>query len=195
LVGATNLVVASADVLQINPTDPTGTNDLSSATLTPAYSRKLQYLSGATWTDLTNDTSGIVSNGATCILSGSLTATFGFTLSCSDNTKFGNNSAGQDVFFLRYVIWYTSVTANTRYVYDPFLVTIKNACSEQTLSVTDAQRTQTQSTVAGTLLTVNGITYTNSASAYASCSIDTLVEVYDDVTAMTWTSLSSNAFY
>jgi hypothetical protein len=66
-----------------------------------------------------------------------LTATIGFTLSCSDNTKFGISSLGQDVFHLRYVTWYTDVTASIRYVYDPFTVTIKNACADQTLSVTD----------------------------------------------------------
>jgi hypothetical protein len=138
-VGGTNLVVASADVLQTNPIDPTGKNDLTSGSLTPPISRKLQYLSGTTWTDLTNDTTGIVSGGTSCILSGSLVAlTFGFTLSCTDNSKFGINSSGQDVFYLRYVIWYTSLTSGWRYVYDPFTVTIKNACSEQTLSVTDA---------------------------------------------------------
>jgi hypothetical protein len=136
-VGGSIIAVASADVVQKLPTDPTFKNDFSGVTL-PGISRKLQYLSGTTWTDLTTETSGIVSNGASCIQAGSLTATFGFTLSCTDNTKFGINSASQDVFFLRYMIWYTDVTASVRYIYDPFTVTIKNACYDQTLSVTDA---------------------------------------------------------
>jgi len=93
-VGGTNLVVAASDITQTNPTDLFYGNDLSSATITPAITRKLQYLNGATWTDIANDTTGIVSNGVSCILAGSLTATFGFTLSCSDNSKFGVNSAG-----------------------------------------------------------------------------------------------------
>lgn len=49
--------------------------------------------------------------------------------------------------------------------------------------------------IAGTTLNVAAITYTNSASATATCTVDTLVEVYDDVTKMIWTSLNSNAFY
>jgi len=52
--------------------------------------------------------------------------TFSFTLSCTDNSKFGTKSSGQDVFQLRYVVHYTDVAADIRYVYDPFTVTIRN---------------------------------------------------------------------
>lgn len=44
-------------------------------------------------------------------------------------------------------------------------------------------------------MNVAAITYTNSASATATCTVDTLVEVYDDVTIMNWTSLNTNVFY
>lgn len=130
-----------SDITQTNPTDPTGLNDLSAAGLKPAISRKLQYLSNANvWTDLTATTMGILSSvdGTTSCMSALTATTFGFTLNCSDNSKFGVGALGQDVYYLRYRTWYTDVTASIRYVDDPFTVTIKNACVDQTLSVTDA---------------------------------------------------------
>lgn len=192
--GGTTLSVTASDIRQINPIDPLYDNDMTSASITPAISRKLQYLSGTTWTDLTNTGMGIVNNGASCIssLSGS---DYSFSLYCTDNTKFGINSAGQDVFYLRYVTWYTLVTSSIRYVYDPFTVTIRNQCADQQLTVSDAQRTAPQSIVAGTTLNVAGISYTNTASGQPTCVIDTLVEVQDMQTKFNWTSSSSNAFY
>jgi len=88
------------------------------------------------------------------------------------------------------------VTANIRYVTDPFTVTVYNSCTEASLSIADASRTLPfEAYVTSAAVSVSSklpsITITP-----AMCSVvDALVEVYDDISLMNWTSLTTNTLY
>lgn len=200
VVGSANLAVPTTDLKQNYPVDPSGLNDFTSTSL-PSISYKLQFLSGSTWTDITTanyQTTGVVGLTSTpCMLNGSLSApTFSFTVSCTDNSKFGTTSIGQDQFNLRYVVWYTDVTASIRYLYDPFMVTIFNQCTEATLSIADASRTAPFNVFVTSVATTVSSKLPSITITPAACTtVDALVEVYDDVNLMNWTSLTTNTFY
>jgi hypothetical protein len=112
-------------------------------------------------------------------------------MSCTDNSKFGTSSSGQSVYSLRYVVWYTDVSASIRYMYDPFSVTILNQCADATLSLatgTSAQTVYVTSAPASVPSQAGNIVFSP-----ATCSAYTaLVEVLD---GSAWTSLVTNPLY
>lgn len=98
IVGGADLAVSSTSITVKAPVDVLGFNDFSTVT-TPSLTYALQCLIGTTWTTITSAnylTTGIVGASSTpCIKSGSLGATvFDFTMSCTDTTKFGQDSTG-----------------------------------------------------------------------------------------------------
>ena len=101
-VAQNDLNVPKMDTLFKNPVDISGFNDFSSMTL-PLVTYTLEYLSVSTWTALTSSnyqTAGVIGLSTTpCMKSSSLGTTyFEFTLSCSDNTKFGQDTSGRNVY-------------------------------------------------------------------------------------------------
>ena len=97
-----DLSVSSISYSVNYPVDPLGLNDFTTTTK-PATTVALQYWTGTAWSDITTGnylTTGVVGLSSTpCMKSGSLDgSTFSFTMSCTDNTKFGTTSTGQDVY-------------------------------------------------------------------------------------------------
>ena len=116
-VGGADLAVSSIDFSVNHPVDPLGFNDFATYYSTPANipgtTTTLQFLSGATWTTITDAnylTTGVVGLSSTpCMKSGTLdgtsgASTFSFTMSCTDNTKFGTTPSGEDNYELRYMV-------------------------------------------------------------------------------------------
>ena len=102
-VGDADLVVSSSALFTSLPTDPLGFNVFATSNQ-PTITYALEFLSAPdTWTAITSTnylTAGIVGSSSTpCIKSGTLVApTFDFTMSCTDITKFGTDSTGQNVY-------------------------------------------------------------------------------------------------
>ncbi len=102
-VGDDDLEVSSSTLVTSLPTDPLGFNVFETSNQ-PTITYALEFsLAPPTWTAITSVnylTTGIVGSSSTpCIKSGTLVAlTFGFTMSCTDITKFGTDSTGQNVY-------------------------------------------------------------------------------------------------
>jgi len=198
-VGATALAVPSIDYSVNYAVDSLGFNDFSTAAK-PGVTILLEFLSGTTWTEITTAnylTTGVIGLSSTpCMQSTTLNATTkAFSLSCTDNTKFGTNSSGKDVFELRYKLYYTQATTSIRYVYDSFPVTIFNKCTETSLSVpvTSLSGAKTAYVTATAAFTVASIEPSIVKTPSTCTTIDYLVEVLDSNVG--WTSDITNALY
>lgn len=127
--GDQDLDVASIDYQVNYPVDPKGFNDFTSLNAPSATTIKLQFYDGNSWEDITlanYASTGVVGLSSTKCMDTLDSSSFAFTLSCSDNNKFGTTSSGVNVYHLRYKVYYTDVPSNIRYLYDSFTVTIKN---------------------------------------------------------------------
>jgi hypothetical protein len=130
--------------------------------------------------------------------SGSLDGTyFSFTMSCTDNTKFGITSTGQSTYTLRYVVYYTLADVNVVQLKDPFNVAIINQCNSGTLSLADSARTTTQTVYVADAAAVQvpSISSSITVSVAACTTFNVLVQIYDDDSLMNWTSTTTNALY
>lgn len=193
------LAVPSIDYVESYASDPLGFNDFKTATK-PAVSTKLEFWNGSSWNEITTgnyQSTGVVGLSSTpCMQNTSLdTTTKAFSLSCSDNTKFGVDSDGKDVFYLRYKLYYTNASSSIRYIYDPFTLTIFNKCTETTLTIADAARTAAKNAyVSSAVYTVPSIEPSITKTPSTCTTLDYLVEVFDDSSG-NWTSLITNALY
>lgn len=97
-VAASDLAVASINYLVNFPVDPLGQYDFTTGSK-PATTVALEYWTGSAWSPITAANylaTGLVGISSTpCMKSGTLDGTtFAFTMSCTDNTKFGTTSFG-----------------------------------------------------------------------------------------------------
>jgi hypothetical protein len=125
-------------------------------------------------------------------------STFSFTLNCDDSTKFATSSGGQQVYQLRYVMFYTDVpSGSVSKRYDPFTVTILQDCSEATISIADSDRTSSKAVyVSDTVaLSVDGVSSVFTFTPSTCTTLNVLVQIYDDDSLMNWTSDPTNDMY
>ena len=192
------MAVPSIDYTVNFAVDPLGFNDYSTEAK-PGVTIKLEYWTGSSWAEITTanyQTTGVVGLSSTpCMQNTSLDGTTkAFSLLCTDNTKFGANSDGKDVFQLRYKVYYTSASSTIRYVYDPFTVTIFNKCTTATLSVAASAKTGAKNAyVSSAAFTVASIETSITKSPATCTTIDYLVEIFDDTVG--WTSDITNSLY